>query len=73
MSPAVAQSEASEPPLTHYWRIRKTLPERIGEACRIIARGRGPGPRNIAVEFRDGFRVVAHRYAVRQLSDQGKG
>jgi hypothetical protein len=67
MSAAVDRLAAAEPPLTHFWRIRKTLPARHGQACRILARGRGPGPRNIAVEFGDGFRVIAHRYAVRQL------
>jgi hypothetical protein len=52
---------------THYWRVRKTLPERFGQSCAIIARGRGPGPRNIAIEFADGVRVVTYRHAVRLL------
>lgn len=56
----------SEEP-THYWRIRKTLPQRTGEPCRVVVRGRGPGPRNILVEFADGYRVVTHRHAVRRL------
>ncbi len=71
MSAATGPIDATGPPLTHFWRIRKTLPGRHGQACRIVVRGRGPGPRNVAVEFGDGFRVVAHRYAVRRLSDRG--
>jgi len=53
--------------MTHFWRIRTTLPQRKGDPCRILARARGPGPRNILVEFADGRRVVTHRYAVRRL------
>lgn len=55
------------PELTHVWFMRKTLPERKGEPCRVVVRGRGPGPKNILVEFADGFRVVSHRHAVRRL------
>ena len=54
-------------PLTHFWRVKTTLPERKGEPCRVLVRGRGPGPRNILVEFADGSRVVTQRYAVRRL------
>ena len=43
----------------YVWRLRKTLPERTGQPCRVTARGRGPGPRNIRVEFLDGFWVIA--------------
>ncbi len=51
--------------MTHYWRIKTTLAERKGQGVKIIARGRGPGPRNVLVEFADGLRVVTFRYAVR--------
>ncbi|HEY3194658.1 MAG TPA: hypothetical protein VGK42_05440 [Candidatus Dormibacteraeota bacterium] len=47
------------------WRLRKYLPERYGQPCRVTARGRGPGPRNIRVEFGDGLWVVTSRWAVR--------
>lgn len=48
------------------WRVRKYLPERFGARCRVLARGRGPGPRNCLVEFqRDGVRVVSFQYATR--------
>jgi hypothetical protein len=55
--------------MTHYWRVRKTLPDRWGQGCRILARGAGPGPRNICVEFEDRVRVVTHRHAVRRLPE----
>jgi len=48
------------------WRLKKWLPERHGQACRILARARGPGPRNVLVEFADGLRVVTTRLAVRR-------
>lgn len=50
----------------HVWWWRKWLGERKGHSCRIFARGRGRGPRNVGVEFLDGFRVVAPRYSVRR-------
>ncbi len=39
--------------------------DRKGEACRIVARG---AKNSVCVEFEDGFRVVASRYAVRRPS-----
>jgi hypothetical protein len=56
----------SEP--VYIWRLKKYLPERHGQRCRIFARGRGPGPRNVGVEFEDGFKVVSFRWAVRAAS-----
>ena len=47
-------------PLAWYWRAR--LPERRGQRCRILARG---ALGSIKVKFRDGFRVVTSRHAVR--------
>lgn len=54
--------------MTHYWRLRRYLPERHGQPCRVLCAGRGPGPRNILVEFVDGFRCVSIRYSVRKLA-----
>ena len=42
--------------LTHYWRVRTRLPERHGQPCRVLARGR---LNTIMVEFADGLRVTA--------------
>lgn len=52
--------------MTHVWFRRRTLPERKGEPCRVLARGHGPGPRNVLVEFGDGHLVVADRFALRR-------
>lgn len=52
---------------THYWWYRKYLPERKGQACNVVARGNGRGPRNVLVEFQDGVRVVSTRFCVRRL------
>lgn len=41
--------------MTHYWRIRKWLPERFNQRCRVLARGK---MNTILVEFEDGF--LAH-------------
>lgn len=53
--------------LTHYWWYKKWLPERTGQPCRVLARGNGRGPRNVLVEFLDGFRAVSARFCVRRL------
>lgn len=50
---------------THVWFWRKRLPERKGQLCRIIERGR---MNSIMVEFEDGFRVVTSRFAVRKAT-----
>lgn len=51
--------------MTHYWRIRKTLPERFGEPCRLIACGR---MNSVQIEFGDGTRHIACRYSIRRLA-----
>lgn len=50
--------------MTHYWRIRKFLPDRFGQRCRIVATG---ARNSIEVEFDDGFRAITIRYFVRRL------
>lgn len=45
-----------------FWRVR--LPERKGQACRVIARGK---MNSVLVGFEDGFKVVTSRYAVRKV------
>jgi hypothetical protein len=48
----------------HVWWWRSRLPERKGERCRVLVRGR---MNSVLVEFeRDGYRVVTSRYAVRR-------
>lgn len=50
--------------MTHVWRVRKYLPERFGERCRVLVTGR---MNSVLVEFADGYRVVTSRYFVRKL------
>lgn len=54
--------------MTHYWRVRKFLPERYGQRCRVVACGRGPGPRNVLVEFEDGHRYITLRWFIRRIA-----
>ena len=54
---------------THLWRFRKWLPERFGQRCAVLARGRGPGPRNVLVRFAGGSLVVSTRFCVRRKDD----
>ena len=48
----------------HRWRWRKYLPERFGQACRVVATGT---LNSVLIEFDDGYRVVSSRYAVRKV------
>lgn len=50
--------------MTHYWRWRKYLGERYGQACRVVTIGT---MNSALIEFEDGYRVVSSRYAVRKL------
>jgi hypothetical protein len=51
--------------MTHRWRVRVCLPERFGQPCRILVRGR---MNSILIEFADGYRVVTSRWYVRRLA-----
>jgi hypothetical protein len=44
-----------------FWKSR--LPERKGQKCRVLARGK---MNSILVEFKDGYKVVTSRFAVRK-------
>ena len=50
----------------YVWFWRKRLPERKGQRCRVLVRGK---KNSIAVEFEDGYRVVTSRFAVRKVRD----
>lgn len=54
---------AANPSFDHLWYWRSRLPERKGQPCRVLARGR---LNTILVEFPDGFLVTTSRYAVRK-------
>ncbi len=47
-----------------FWRVRTRLPERHGQPCRVLARGR---MNSALVEFEDGLRVITSRNYVRKL------
>ena len=49
--------------MTYRWRWKVRLPERFGQRCKVIARGK---MNSVLVEFEDGYRVVASRFAVRK-------
>jgi hypothetical protein len=55
--------------VTHVWRLRVRLPERFGEACRVLARGT---MNSCLIEFQDGTRHVASRFAVRKAGLSGR-
>jgi len=57
----VANILAGEFDYVWYW--KKKLPERKGQSCRVLLRGK---MNTILVEFADGFKVVTSRYAVRR-------
>lgn len=52
--------------MTHYWRVRATLPERFGQHCRVLTRGK---MNSCLVEFGDGVRHVVSRWSVRKLPE----
>lgn len=50
--------------MNYYWRVRTRLPERFGERCRVIVRGK---MNSCLVEFADGYKVVTSRNYVRKV------
>lgn len=48
-----------------YWRVRTKLPERFGQPCRVVARGK---MNSALVEFADGHRVITSRNYLRRLT-----
>ncbi len=51
-------------PFDHEWWWKARLPERKGQRCRVLVRGR---KNSVLVEFEDGYKVVTSRYAVRKV------
>lgn len=50
--------------MTHIYRIRKFHPERFGQPCRVLARGK---LNSCLIEFEDGYKMVTSRWFVRKL------
>ncbi len=48
----------------YYWRVRARLPERKGQRCRVLVRGK---MNSCLVEFQDGFKVVTSRNYLRRV------
>lgn len=61
--PGAFQLAMPWPAFDHRWYWRQILPDRHGQACRVVARGKMNA---ILVEFEDGFRAITSRYAVRK-------
>ena len=53
----------SAPAYVWWWKSR--LPERKGQRCEVLARGK---MNSILVRFEDGFRVLTSRYALRKAT-----
>lgn len=51
----------------HVWFWKTKLFSRRGQPCRVLARG---AMNSILVEFKDGYRVITGRYAVRQTRNR---
>ena len=55
--------------MTHVVFWKKYRPDLHGKSCKVLARGRGRGPRNVLLEIEEtGERVVMPRYAARRLN-----
>jgi hypothetical protein len=48
----------------YVWRVRTRLPERFGQACRMLVRARTMN--SCLLEFEDGYRVVTSRNYIRR-------
>lgn len=47
----------------HIWFWKSKLPERKGQRCRVLVRGK---MNSVLVEFQDGYRVITSKWAVRE-------
>lgn len=54
----------TDAPFDRRWRVRARLPERFGQLCRVLARGK---LNSALVEFTDGRRVVTSRNYLRRV------
>jgi hypothetical protein len=62
---AAARAPFMAPSFSHRWFWKSRLPERRGQPCRVMVRGKR---NSILVAFEDGFNVVTSRWAVRRIS-----
>ena len=52
----------------YYWRVKTRLPERKGDPCRVLARGK---MNSTLIEFEDGYKVVTSRNYIRVRKQEG--
>ena len=52
--------------MIYYWRVRSRLPERFGQKCAVLVRGR---MNSCLVQFEDGLKVLTSRNYVRRLPE----
>lgn len=50
--------------MTHVWFWRTRLPDRKGQPCKVLARGK---LNSVLVQFEDGWKVVTSRFAIRKI------
>lgn len=48
----------------YYWRVRTRLPERFGQRCAVLVRGK---MNSCMVEFEDGYRTITSRNYMRRI------
>jgi hypothetical protein len=48
----------------YYWRVRTRYPERFGQRCKVIVRGK---MNSCLVEFDDGYKTVTSRNYIRKF------
>jgi len=58
---------SEEYPMVWFW--RRKLPERKGQSCRVLVRGK---MNSVLVEFMDGHTVVTSRFAVRRRKKEAR-
>lgn len=68
--PGAYQLAMPWPAYDYVWFWRQILPDRRGQPCRVVARGKMNA---ILVEFEDGFRAITSRYAVRKRPAAASG
>jgi len=51
----------------YFWRVRTRYPERFGEKCAVLVRGK---QNNCLVQFEDGFKTVTSRNFVRKIKEK---
>jgi len=54
------------PDYPYIWRVHTRLPERFGQACRVLIRSK---MNSCLVEFEDGYKVITSRNYIRKKKE----